>query len=88
MNVSRGHNQHRQRVQTPLGTKSLGEIMQQQVLHRGAWQHDAEFGQLVGQTGREVSLGALAQKHDGALRRFELLLLNLVNPADAPRVIG
>ena len=88
MHVSRGHNQHGQRVRTPLGTKGLGEIVQQQVLHRGARQHDAELGQLVGQAGREVRFGALAQKHDGALRRFELLLLNLIHPADAPRVVG
>ena len=88
MHVSRGHYQHRQCVRTPLGAKGLGEIAQQQMLHRGARQHDAELGQLVGQAGREVRLGALAQKHDGALHRFELLLLNLIHPADAPRVVG
>ena len=61
-----------------LGTTArFREVVQQQMLEGRVGQHDAEFGEGVGQAGSKNSIGALAQQHDGALRGREDALLRL-----------
>ena len=86
MQVSRGHDQHRQRRIALLRTQGLREIVEQQMLDGRAGQHDPQLGKVIGQTGGELRLGPLAQQHDGAFGGFQGALLRLVDMARAPRV--
>ena len=86
VDVARGHHQHRDgrrcagscgfALGAALGTTArFREVVQQQMLEGRVGQHDAEFGEGVGQAGSKNSIGALAQQHDGALRGREDALL-------------
>ncbi len=86
MQVARRHDQQR-RHSVIRGGSGFGEVVQQQVLHGGVGQHDAQLGQVVSQTGRERGAGALLQQHDGALRAFEHRAFRIVHLADTAHVL-
>ena len=65
----------------------IGEVVEQEVLEGGVGQHDAQFGQAVGQPRREGGVRALLQQHDGALRALERGGLGVVHLADAAHVV-
>ena len=87
MDISRGHHKHR-RFRDAHFLKGAGEIVQQEELHRGGGEHDAQLGQLVGKACSKRRARTLLQQHDRTRRIGEGLLLLGRHLADAAHRLG
>ena len=87
MDVSRGHHKHRRFRNVHL-LEGAGEIVQQEELHRGGGEHNAQLGQLVGKARGKRHTRTLLQQNDRTRRIGEGLLLLGRHLADAARRLG
>ena len=87
VDVSRGHHKHR-RFRNAHLLEGAGEIVQQEELHRGGGEHNAQLEQLVGKARGKRHALTLLQQHDRARRIREGLLLLGRHLADAARRLG
>ena len=87
VDISRGHHKHR-RFRGAHFLKGAGKIVQQEELHRGGGEHDAQLGQLVGKARDKRHALTLLQQHDRTRRIGERLLLLGRHLADAAHRLG
>ena len=59
----------------------------QQVLHRRIWQHNAQFGKMVGEACGELRVVAFLQEHDGSLRAREQAAFGVVDLAGFTHIV-